>query len=355
MPRKPDLKTSYSARNGWIVSIPATMTATGKRERKYFGEDKKTAEKFASGLRARYAAGLRGAVLDPTTALQAVEAVRILTPLGISLIEAARTIEAQARATGSQETFRERWQRYLAANETKWRPIYANTMAKLGSFVGEQFLKTKIRAITPELTMEALRANGSKSKSTLKYRASLVSAVLSERSKERRAEKIEIMTVGQCAAMLRACEDEAERRAVALLLFAGIRPDVDYGEISRLDWCHVGEKEIYIPHAVSKTGTDRHIPLTPRLRRLLRGHPPKGPVTPANWKRKCDRLRKAAGIAGKSDITRHTFASHFLAAYGADAAKSAMGHTAKSDTLFRHYRRAVTEEAGRKYFSENMG
>jgi integrase len=351
MPRRPELQATESS-NGWMISIPPTMTATGKRERKFFGDDKRAAERFAAGLRRRYDLGQRGTLLDPVTAIAAAEAVKILAPLGVSLVEAARTIEAQWKARGSDETFRERWLRYLRQHEGNWRPVYALQMAKLDRWVGEALMDTRLHALTDEVILAALVANGSKSKGTLKRRLAMVKSVISERGKERRAVKIEIMTVGQCAKMLRACEDDAERRAVALLLFAGIRPDVDYGEITRLDWSAVGKKEIYIAHEVSKTGTDRHIPITPRLKRLLRGHPGHGPVTPAGWKRKCDRLRKAAGIAGKSDITRHTFASHCLAAYGEQVTKAAMGHTKGSDTLFRHYRRSVTEEAGRKYFSE---
>ncbi len=99
-----------------------------------------------------------------------------------------------------------------------------------------------------------------------------------------------------------------------------------------------------------KTGTDRHIPITPRLRRLIKDHPQDGPVIPANWRRVYKKLRRAAGIRREQDITRHTFASNCLAAYGEHAAKQALGHTANSSTLFRHYRAAVTEAAGKKFF-----
>ena len=159
------------------------------------------------------------------------------------------------------------------------------------------------------------------------------------------------MTVEQCEAMLAACVSTQERRAVALLLWAGIRPSAEDGEITRLDWSAVGEGEIYIAAEVAKTGTDRHIKLTPRLSHLLAGHPASGSVIPPDWRRIYQRLRKAAGIAGEQDITRHTFASNFLAAFGEKDTKDAMGHTADSKTLFRHYRRAVTEADGIAFFA----
>ena len=137
---------------------------------------------------------------------------------------------------------------------------------------------------------------------------------------------------------------------VALLAFAGIRPDAESGEIARLDWEAVGAKEIYIAPATSKTGSDRHIEITPRLRAELKGHPASGPVLPAGWRRSWQRIRKAAGIAGEQDILRHSYASHMLAATDEAKAKAAMGHTAGSSTLFRHYRRAVTQADGLAYF-----
>jgi integrase len=133
-------------------------------------------------------------------------------------------------------------------------------------------------------------------------------------------------------------------RVVALLLFAGIRPDAEAGEISRLQWEAVGETEIYVSPEVSKVG-DRHVPITPRLRRLLRGHPKSGSVVPAGWRRAWQRIRRVSGISEMQDVCRHTFASNHLAAFGEDATKQAMGHTAGSSTLFRHYRRAITRES----------
>ena len=143
--------------------------------------------------------------------------------------------------------------------------------------------------------------------------------------------------------------------AVALLLFAGIRPSAEDGEISRLQWEAVDSVEpghIYVSAAVSKTNTDRHILITPRLGRLLRGHPKMGPVIPANWPRVYARLRKEARLGREQDLLRHTFASNFLVAYGDDRCKEAMGHTPGSTTLFRHYRRSVVAAAGEKYFGK---
>jgi integrase len=336
--------------SGWMVSVPASMSASGKRSRKYFPKES-AANSFAASLRRQYHQGERGGVIPHALALDAAAAIAILEPLGLSLIEAAKIVQAQWQARGKVETFRERWLEYRKQNENHWRQAYILQIEKMDRWLGNGFMESEVQGITDETITQALTAKGAKTPATIALRMRMVKAVLSGKSKKRKRKAVEIMTVSQCAAMLRACQNKRERWAVALLLFAGIRPFVDDGEITRLDWSDVGEAQIYISGDVSKTGTDRHIPITPRLARLLRGHPTEGKVTPNRWKLAYQRLRTAADIAGKQDITRHTFASNYLAAFGEDATKAAMGHSKGSDTLFRHYRRSVTKEAGERYFS----
>lgn len=187
-----------------------------------------------------------------------------------------------------------------------------------------------------------------KSLSTLDMRARMISSILGFKEKHRRVATIAILSNDQRKALFDACEDDQESMAVALLLYAGIRPDAESGEISRLDWETVGKEEIYVSQEVSKVG-ERIIPVTPALWKLIKKHPKSGCVIPANWKRKWSRLRKAAGIDA-TDITRHTFCSHMLAAFGMEKTQRAMGHVPMSQTTRRHYARAVTEEEGKAYF-----
>ena len=341
--------TAVETPKGWMVSVPGNLSSTGRRVRKFF-KLPTDAEKYAAGLRAKYREGRRGGVVPHELAIMAATAAEMLEPHGVTILEAARAFVARIEDTGSAETFKDRYARMLVENEERWSDRYKLDMDRLPRWVGKALMKSRLCDITPGVIEAALRANGAAAQSTLDTRTRYVSAAMNYRTKHRRKADIAIMSPRQCGQMLRACESADERRAVALLLFAGIRPSAEDGEISRLDWAAVGAEEIYVSRAASKVG-DRHIPLTSRLRRLLRGHPAEGPVVPANWRRVYKRLRAAvAGIAGKQDITRHTFASHYLAAYGEKATKQAIGHTAGSSTLFRHYRAAVTEAAGVKYF-----
>ena len=347
MPKRPNFIPVETA-SGWMISIPPKMSADGRRERKFFATEPK-ANQYAKKLRGDYDRGERGGVIDVSLSRMAAEAAKILKPWGITILEAAKAIAEQHAANPSRETFRERFATFCHINEGNWSNRYKTDMAKIPKWVDEKFMSMSVGTITPPILTATVKAGGANTPKTIDIRIRMITAIINSKAKKGKAE-IEIMTVTQCAAMIRACATVAERCAVAILLFAGIRPGHDDGEFSRLDWAAVGENEIYISSEVSKTPSDRYIPITPRLRRLLRGHPADGTVRPPNWQRRIQAIRKASGIAGKQDIARHTFASHFLAAYGEDATKQAMGHTANSSTLFRHYRKAITTEAGKRFF-----
>ena len=332
-----------------MISVPPAMSGNGRRERKFFTK-LSDAERYAKRLRGDYANGMRGNVIESGLARQAADAARLLEPYGISLIDAAKLAVRHHIATKNSETFGDRYRTFVAENESHWRDRYALDMAKVEKWVGAAFMALPLPDITDERIDMALRENGAAATSTVRSRRVMVRAVVNAKEKVRRKTDTYIMTHRECAKMIRACRDRAEVRAVALLLFAGIRPNKEFGEIGRLDWSHVGPDHITIHPEVSKTASDRFIPITPRLARLLRGHPEEGTVVPPNWPRRIQVIRAAAGIAGKQDAPRHTYASHCLAAYGEKATKEAIGHTAGSSTLFKHYARAVTPKIGKLYF-----
>lgn len=347
MARAPKFK-AIKTPGGWMVSIPQGMTATGERKRRYF-PGKTEAEKFAAALRKSHASGMRGGLIPVSLAHQAAEAERILDGSGISIVEAARLAVARIATTASKETFRERYSRAMLWGEMHWSDRYRTDMERLHRWV-PSLMPVACGVIDRPRIEQALQEAGTLARSTLDMRARYVLAVIGFRERHRKSEVIHMLTPDQQEAVLEACQTHDERRAVALLLYAGIRPDAESGEISRLEWQHVGAADIYVPQEASKTGSDRHIPITPALRRELQGHPTSGSVAPSGWRRAWRRIRKEAGIGHMQDVLRHTFASHYLAAYGEDATKQAMGHTAGSSTLFRHYRRAVTESQGREFF-----
>lgn len=351
MPKQPQFSPHLSPA-GWVVSVPANMTGEGVRKRRYFA-DEKAAKKYAGELRAKYRAGQRGGVIPLELAIMAEAAAEILDPHRATIMDAAREYVAKRERDNAEslETLGERYAAAMLDGEMRWSNRYRLDMDRLPRWVGAALMGMRLNHLTPEVIADELRLHGAVSQSTIQARARYVSAIQNYAPRHRKKSDVAIMSPRQCGQMLRAAKSPGERYAVALLLWAGIRPSAEDGEISRLDWSAVGASEIYISGDVAKTKTDRHIPITPRLSRLLRGHPKRGPVVPANWRRVYARLRGAVeGIHGQQDVTRHTYASNHLAAFGDHLTKQSLGHTEGSQTLFRHYRKAVTEADGKKFF-----
>jgi integrase len=337
-----------------MVAIPKKMQTPSSKGRRYF-EKKSEALRYAAMMRERYHTGERGGGISHELAVMAVTGQALLEPYGLTLIEAVKIAVEKLAATTSPETLRERHAAAMLEGEAHWSAIYARDMEKIPKWLGKDVMVTRCAVLTPEILRDALGAGGARARSTLDHRMRYVMAVINFRPRHRKAASISIMSATQVRKFILSGVSTPERMAAAVLIFAGVRPDAEDGEISRLDWEAFSESEIYMSDAITKTGTDRRIPISRRLARIIKGHPASGPVMPANWRRAYKRMRKAAGIKMEHDITRHTFASNFLAAYGEHAAKQAMGHTANSSTLFRHYRRAISEEAGKLFFEGKMG
>lgn len=348
MAKRPDFEPWESDR-GWVVNVPASMSVAGKRVRKYFPTEPK-ALKFAASVRAAHNSGIRGSMISASLALQAAEAAMILDGSGISLPEAARLAVAQLGGAESRETFGDRYWRAVAANDGIWSEKYQSQMDDLPKWVPESFFKRACGGIDRAAIEAACReVRASLKQSSVDMKASRILAILGFRPRHKRTSGISILSPGQVGKCLRVCETPEERRVVAVLFFAGIRPDAEFGEISRLQWDAFGE-EIYISRDVSKTPSDRHIPISGRLRRLIRGHPSEGLVMPTGWKKRWQRIRRDSGISNLIDVSRHTYCSNLLAAVGMEATQAAMGHVPLSQTTRRHYARAVLKVAAVRYF-----
>lgn len=172
MPARPKF-VPIETKDGWMVSVPESMSRSGRRERKYFG-DNKEALSFAARLRDQYHAGQRGGLIPLALALQAAEAADLLEPHGISLVEAAREVCARIAASGTSEPFADRFDRAMKENEGIWRDRYASDMAKIPRWVGRKFMAAPIHEITPAKITAALTRDGSLAQSTIDMRAARV-------------------------------------------------------------------------------------------------------------------------------------------------------------------------------------
>lgn len=166
-----------------------------------------------------------------------------------------------------------------------------------------------------------------------------------------RTTDIGFLPVKDCAAIMR--EAGPYRPALALMLFAGIRP----GEVSDqfkppLTWRCVNpvEKIIRVPAEASKTGRARIMEGLPEAVWAWLGRFGKDDeaICPFRALQAVKAAQAAAGYGGKKkwphDALRHTFATYHVAAF-ANPGQTAMlmGHEGNPTMLHRHYRGLATK------------
>lgn len=137
----------------------------------------------------------------------------------------------------------------------------------------------------------------------------------------------------------------------ALCLFAGIRPGVPHGEITKLKPEAVDEKAgvINISAEVSKVREPRKIAIQPNLAAWLQAYPlKKFPIILGNFKKRRDRFAKKLNLT--HDVLRHTFISMFVAKF------RSMGEAAlqagNSESIIRkHYLDLKSPAEAEQFFS----
>ncbi len=131
--------------------------------------------------------------------------------------------------------------------------------------------------------------------------------------------EVEILSAEKCTKLMAFLEGFAEGRLVpffALCLFAGIRPDWQDGEISKLRPEDLRWEEGYIRLGRDKTKTKRkrHTVIQPNLRRWLKAYPlAKYPIICVNFRKLLYRTRRQFDLG--HDVLRHTYCSMLVGRY----------------------------------------
>ncbi|MGH7959458.1 MAG: site-specific integrase [Opitutaceae bacterium] len=158
----------------------------------------------------------------------------------------------------------------------------------------------------------------------------------------------------ECAEIMEWAENEHDGALVpfiALCLFAGIRPDLYVGEISKLQPKHVrlDTGVITIEPEVSKVRMKRTVAIQSNLAAWLRAYPlEQFPIWPRGFKRLRMEFRKKFNLS--HDILRHTFISMFVGKFRSlgEAALQA----GNSETIIKkHYLDLKTAEEAEQFFS----
>jgi integrase len=190
-----------------------------------------------------------------------------------------------------------------------------------------------------------------------------------EIEKEKREALPSVLSVDECAKLLRAAEKKHRGRMapyIAVCLFGGLRP----AEATRLTWDEVNlqDGEIIIKSQASKTNKPRVVMICDTLKAWLTAYKDK-PFSATNRRRDLDALKQAAGYVGResvdgggagdgkeklkpwpSDVMRHSAISHYFRKTGS------YGRTAEqfgnSEAIIKkHYQGRVSSEDTKAFYA----
>lgn len=385
MPRRAKIKVKHlppPPRERWLVDVPATISASGRRERYYY-ETEARARTAAKHEQERVESHTKAALgLSDDQKVIAAKAFGMLPP-GRSLLDAIELAAARWNADDRGRTVVMVVKELLAARrgENVSSKHLADLRSKLARFeksFGARALhsieRQEIRGWLDTLQtdegvpLDPLTRNH--------YRAALsnifgyaaaegylaTNTIVTIRPVKVVKTPVSILSPSEVGRLLRSarshCYDAKGRPteksyilpAVAIGLFAGIRPE----EIYELDWSaiHLDEGQIEVAAAIAKTRKHRLVPIQPVLAEWLEPYREfSGRVTPYSYWRTLRKIRhKAKLLTWDDDIIRHCFGSYRLVIRD-DAAALALEMGNSQDVIHGHYRRPVSKKAAQEFFT----
>lgn len=357
-------EVTKNGRSYWRLRTP-DPSGTGFSERQFSSEpEARTA--FEVAYVAHHNHGYSAGSLGVKARGDALAALDILRPFGVSLVQAAKYYAARHQNIHESKLVKDTVAELLRAKKQDGlSPRYHKDLRnRLGRFV-ESFGERKIAELSVEEIDSWLRelSVGPLTRNTFWLRLSVLFSfarkrrwcaenVLAEVEKAKwKGTEPGILSPEQFARLLEATGSET-LPYWAIGGFAGLRS----AELERLEWQDIDfERElIEVTRSKSKTASRRHIAIRPALMAWLepyRGHST-GKVCPPNLRKHLEADRIRAGI-GKwpANALRHSFASYALEHFKEPGTLTVeMGHT-DPDLVSRFYRQRVRPEAARQWWS----
>lgn len=288
-----------------MINVPATITATGKREQHFF-KTRDLAKDYGAKLREKFFAdGAKSNAITPTLAEDATAAAALLSPLGITLLEAARIVAGIRAKESASCLLSEAVTAWLADCEglrPKTQQGYKHTANRLKAALGTRLLATltakELQAALAPAGTPATAAQGQLRTGKAFWRwsaergwcdADSFKAVKLPKSTSEKGE-IEILATAEVEALLRTAEEHFPQAVAsfALQLFAGIRVE----EITRMEAKHITDDGIDLPASVTKKGRRRHVTPSKTLAAWLAKFPFE---SCPNWRDTSAACRRLAG------------------------------------------------------------
>ncbi len=313
--------TPKNTADGWRVNIPAKYSSSGKRERHFFPTQVKALEAVANLKANRETHGTQSRAIAPSLAEQAISAVKLLEPLGVSLLDAVRQfVETETRNLASlsiedaldafkasrdrKETSAKQSQAYRLRAEKLTQDFAGRTLSTItGEELQEHLSKTTSGPGAFNQNLRLIRAFWRWcAKPPRKWCE--VEPVTHLEAAESISSEIGTLTAKQATAIMRAAEKHFPETvpAFAIALFTGMRQQ----EIDRLQVGDVTGEGITVPATSAKTKRRRFIQMPEPLAAWLAEYPIGESVTPPDWNRKQKAVRRHAGFKVWCDlITPH--------------------------------------------------
>lgn len=299
----------------------------------------------------------------PRLKLEVRRALELLEGSGISLEEAARRAIV-GRSAGARFSFGKVYDLFMRSRlddcrastftwyEVKLAPFHLRWELRLMDSITREELREELAALTVSKATRAAHARAVRAlwRWGAAQEPPLVGSDVTTglRTSSPRGTGMRddgVISVAACAEILAGAG--ACRSAIALGLFAGVRPDELAGKGKpRLLWRHINfpERFVRIPHDVAKTGKARALQnLPPTLWHWLTPGAPEAPVCPVSSAHLRRLIIRRLGRSIPFDGLRHTFASHAVALLGEIGPVSLwMGHEGRAALLHNTYLGLVT-------------
>lgn len=350
----------------WRVNLPANISSTGKRERRFF-ETKPKAETFCRQQRTRLENfGRNSSTLTPAQQEQAAIAFERIAPYDVTLNTVVAEFIERRQASAKSVTFEELFDRFTGSKKSRSSKYLRDLKYTLPRFPGlhgrtvselqPQDIETEMVGMTAAVRNAFMRNLRAAFNFGVKRGWLASNPVLKLDFEDVKRSEVVTLSPGEAAALMSAAESENDLLPYhALGLFAGIRPM----ELERLEWRHIdlAERHIEITSDVSKTGRRRIVDIEPNLHAWLTRYIENGgdtssqaaPVT--NLRKRLRTIRTMAHLAAwVQDVMRHSYASYWLAHNGdINRLTLQMGHES-TDMLWEHYNKASKRKEAAKYW-----
>lgn len=364
--RKPRLcvKKNRSATHPWRIE---GHRENGKRKRFFFRTRQEAELALARLSHVQAKEGEDSARLDMTQRADAVRALAILSPLGVTLEAAARAYAERMAAMNRSRPVSDVIAELAEAKEKDGASqshlvSIRGTMKRFArAFPSEPVASldtTRIDDWLRSLPVGPATRNRYRRYLILLFNFAVVRGYCASNPVTRtaRAKTVatppEIFTPEDTARILATAAAKVPETLpfFAIGFFAGVR----VAEIERLNWqdIRLDRRFIEVSAANAKTSSRRLVRIEDNLAAWLAPFARKsGPVCGPNFRKLFDKARRLSGVKWKDNGMRHSFASYHLAR-GQDAAATALqlGHP-NTNMLFAHYRELVEPEAAARYFA----